>query len=254
MAKLKRIPTVIHEQNAVAGQVNQISSLFVNRVLSHFPNTLSKEEVVGNPVRAMDGVDLSLESLKARWSQRSGPLRLLVLGGSLGAQALNEIIPKALAEIEQDKRPMVRHQSGASHLSQLQINYQTVGVEGQCEAFIDDTLTAMQDADLLISRAGATTVAEIAALGIPSLLVPFPHAVDDHQTKNAQQLVENGAAWLVQQKNLTIEGLVAFLVSLDREKLQERAIKAYELGHRDATVRVADIVETLIKHHLPNKM
>lgn len=239
MAKLLRIPTLIHEQNALAGQVNRLAARFVSKVLTHFPNTLPREQVVGNPVRS---VSEQIVMPQTRFANRSGALKLLVLGGSLGAKALNEMVPQALAKIQLEQRPIVRHQSGAAHLDALKHNYEKAGVSASCEAFIDNVLDAMLEADILICRAGATTVAEVAALGVAALFVPYPFAVDDHQTHNAQVLVKQSAAWLIQQRDLTVDGLVSFLNDLTRDELASRAEKAYQIGQRDAAQKVAEAV------------
>jgi UDP-N-acetylglucosamine--N-acetylmuramyl-(pentapeptide) pyrophosphoryl-undecaprenol N-acetylglucosamine transferase len=244
LAKWFGISTAIHEQNALAGQVNRILSSRVDRVFTHFQQTLLSEVVVGNPVR--DEVE-KMDSPSVRFKNRTGPLKILVLGGSLGAKALNDLLPEVLARIDSSVRPEVRHQSGEAHMSELRANYERYGVNAKCESFIDDVLEAMQETDLLISRSGATTVAEVSAIGVAALFVPFPFAVDDHQTKNAQFLVEKEAAWMTQQSELTADKLVDFLSRLNRDVLLSKASKAYELGHRDATQKLCTELESLIK-------
>ena len=158
-----------------------------------------------------------------RYRGREGPLRLLVLGGSLGAAALNETVPKAIALMPPHSRPLVTHQAGAGHIEALRENYQRAGVRADAVAFIDDMATRYAQADLLICRAGASTIAELAAVGVAAVLVPFPHAVDDHQTHNARFLVDRGGAILIAQTDLTPERLADSLMQFDREKLLNMA-------------------------------
>jgi len=191
----------------------------------------------GNPVRS-DIV--SLPSPEARFANRSGPLKMLVIGGSLGARALNETVPQALALMTAGERPRVVHQAGAAHVEQLRANYRAAGVEAEVPAFIDDMAARYGAADLLVCRAGATTVTELAVAGVGSILVPFPHAVDDHQTRNARYLADRGAALLMPQKNLTPRALADVLRGLTRAKLLEMARAARAAGKPDAATRVAD--------------
>jgi UDP-N-acetylglucosamine--N-acetylmuramyl-(pentapeptide) pyrophosphoryl-undecaprenol N-acetylglucosamine transferase len=172
-------------------------------------------------------------------------MRVLVVGGSLGAAALNERVPRALALLPADARPRVTHQSGARHLDQLRANYAAAGVAGDVVAFIDDMAAAYADADLVLGRAGATTVAELAAAGVPAILVPFPFAVDDHQTTNGRYLADQGAALLVQQRDLTPERLAATLAGLTRADLLAMAEKARALGRPQAARAVADACSAL---------
>jgi UDP-N-acetylglucosamine--N-acetylmuramyl-(pentapeptide) pyrophosphoryl-undecaprenol N-acetylglucosamine transferase len=247
MAVLLNKPLVIHEQNAIAGLTNRILAHLADRVLLGLPlaRRLSPaEEWVGNPVRPEIA---ALPAPEQRLAGREGPLQLLVIGGSLGAAALNEMIPRALALLPAGQRPVVRHQSGAKHLDALTANYAGAGVAAEPLAFIDDMAAAYAWADVVICRAGALTVAEIAAAGLPALFVPFPYAVDDHQTANAAFLADQGAAWLMQQKDLSPEKLAAWLRGLTREQLLDRAMKARALAKPDATARVADVVKELGK-------
>src|SRR5690606_7910230 len=154
-----------------------------------------------------------------RFAGRSGPLKLLVVGGSLGARALNEVVPQALARIPAAQRPRVVHQSGAKQIEALRANYTAAGVEAELTPFIDDTASAFAEADLVVCRAGASTVTEIAAVGAAALFVPFPSAVDDHQTTNARFLVDAGGGWLVQQRELTADKLATMLITLTRDEL-----------------------------------
>jgi len=242
MASLLNRPLAIHEQNSVAGLTNRVLARIADRVLCGFPGALPGAEAVGNPVRA----DIAaLPAPAQRFAGRSGPLRLLVIGGSLGAGALNDIVPKALALLPEDRRPHVTHQSGVQHAEALKDNYRGAGVNAQTAAFIDDMAGAYAGADLVICRAGALTIAELAAAGVAGILVPFPHAVDDHQTGNARYLAEAGAAVLLQQKDMTAEGLANLIGSLNREVLLAMAVKARGLARADATAQVAHICEKL---------
>lgn len=242
MASLLNRPLVIHEQNSVAGLTNRVLARLADRVLAGFPGALPDAEAVGNPVRA----DIAtLPDPVQRFSGRTGPLQVLVIGGSLGAAALNDIVPQALALLPSTIRPHVRHQSGAQHTAALRDNYQRAGVNADTVAFIDDMAGAYSSADLVICRAGALTVAELAAAGVASILVPFPHAVDDHQTGNARYLTDAGAAVLLQQKDMTAGGLAALINSLNRDSLLSMASKARAMARADATARVAQICEEL---------
>ena len=233
---------VLHEQNAVAGMSNRLLARLADCVLTAFPHTLPTGEWIGNPVRQ------SIRDLPApsqRYAARSGPLRILVVGGSLGAMALNERVPQALALLDAAERPQVLHQSGRGHLQGLQQRYAQLGVQADCREFIDDMAAAYADADLVICRAGASTVSEIACAGVAALLVPFPHAVDDHQTVNARFLAEPGAALLIQQTELTPERLAAELRSLDRPRLLAMARQAHRRAKRDAVQRIVAACEAL---------
>jgi len=242
MASLLNRPLVIHEQNSVAGLTNRVLARLADRVLAGFPGALPGAEAVGNPVRA----DIAaLPAPAERFARRSGPLRLLVIGGSLGAGALNDVVPKALALLPEDRRPQVTHQSGVQHAEALKDNYRRAGVSADTAAFIDNMAGAYASADLVICRAGALTVAELAAAGVAGILVPFPHAVDDHQTGNARYLADAGAAVLLQQKDMTAQGLAALIGSLNRDSLLAMAEKARGLARADATARVAHICEEL---------
>jgi len=180
-----------------------------------------------------------------RFAGRSGPLKLLVVGGSLGARALNELVPKALALIHPEQRPQVIHQSGAAQIDALRTHYAAAGVSAELTPFIDDTAQAFADADVLICRAGASTVTELAAVGAAAVFVPFPAAVDDHQTVNARFLVEAGGGWLMPQANLTPESLASLLQSMDRSSLLERAQAAARLKQINATASVVAACEEL---------
>jgi len=237
MAALKGIPLVLHEQNSVAGLANQVLARVADRVLTGFPEVMKQGQWVGNPLRRPIAV---LPAPSLRYGARTGKLHLLVIGGSLGAQALNEAVPQALALLTPEERPEVVHQAGAKHLDDLRAAYAAAGVEASVAAFIEDMAEAYAWADLVICRAGALTVAELAAVGVASILVPFPHAVDDHQTTNALFLTHVGAAMLLVQDELTPERL-ALLRNLTRAQLLEMAEKARELAMPEATETVAKI-------------
>ncbi len=234
MASLLARPLAVHEQNAVAGLTNRVLAAVADAAMEAFPGAMKRAEWTGNPVRA----DIAaIPSPEARYAARGGPLRLLVVGGSLGAQALNEALPKALALL--DPRPRVVHQSGEKHLEFLQQEYRKQGVQGELLAFIDDMARRYAEADVVICRAGAVTIAELSAGGMASVLVPYPHAVDDHQTANARFLSERGAALLLPQGELAPERLAQLIGSLDRPKLLAMAQKARALGKPDAARLVA---------------
>lgn len=246
MAALRGIPLVLHEQNSLAGLANRVLAGVADRVLTGFPDVLKKSRNVrwvGNPVR---GDIAALPAPTARYAERSGRLHLLVIGGSLGAQALNTTLPAALALLPAAERPEVVHQSGTKHLDALRAAYATAGVEVHAVDFIEDMAGAYAWADLVICRAGALTIAELAAAGVASILVPFPHAVDDHQTMNARFLARAGAAMLLPQDELTAERLVA-LRNLTRPQLQEMAEKARELALPDAAEAVAQACREVCK-------
>lgn len=239
MAVLRRIPLVIHEQNAIAGLANRVLAPIADRILTGFPNVLKKGVWVGNPVRS-EIVRLSEpQSRYAEHERESGArLRLLVLGGSLGAQAINEALPAALARIEEARRPEIVHQTGAAHLEATREAYRAAGVSAHVVAFIEDMAGAYAWADVVLARAGASTIAELAAAGIASILVPYPHAVDDHQTANARFLSQAGAAILLPQSELTPDRLV-LLSSLSRPQLLEMARQARLLAKPYAAEEVA---------------
>jgi UDP-N-acetylglucosamine--N-acetylmuramyl-(pentapeptide) pyrophosphoryl-undecaprenol N-acetylglucosamine transferase len=254
MASLLNKPLVIHEQNSIGGLTNRVLACLADRVLTAFPQAFRGDkdkpipcrrvetEWVGNPVRA----DIAAAPASDR-ATRSGPLRLLVVGGSLGAQALNERVPQALALLPAGQRPLVVHQSGRQHLDALRANYAAAGVEAEVRDYIEDMAAEYRACDFAICRAGAMTVAELAGAGVPAVLVPFPSAVDDHQTGNAEFLSEAGAAWLIQQKALSADKLASLIGELDRATLAAMSDKAVKLAKPDATRQVADICEALAK-------
>lgn len=222
---------ILHEQNSRAGLANRLLSWLADRVYTAFPHVLDKGLWVGNPLRqGFFNQPLPAE----RFERRSGPLHIVVVGGSLGAQALNDVVPKALALLPEADRPVVLHQSGQKHVQTLADNYLQAGVTAQTTAFIDDTAEAFAQADLVIARSGASTVTELAAVGAAALFVPFPHAVDDHQTSNAAFLVDKGAGWVMAQTEFTPEALAAWLQTMDRAQLIHAADKAKSLARTGA--------------------
>ncbi len=242
MASLWGKPLVLHEQNSVPGMANKILSQLADRVFTAFPGVFKTGQWVGNPLRR---AFTEQASPAERFATRSGPLRLLVVGGSLGAKALNDIVPQALALLPLASRPVVVHQSGAKQIDALRANYQAAGVEAELTPFIDDTASAFAQADVVICRAGASTVTELAAVGAAALFVPFPFAVDDHQTTNAQFLVAAGGGWLKPQAELTAQGLADWLGSLDRAQLLDVANKAFAQKKTNATREVLMACEEL---------
>ena len=252
VASLMGIPVVIHEQNAVAGLTNKLLSRFSKKILEGFPQTFNKGTTikqdkiiaVGNPVRK----DISeIISPDQRLAERKGVIRLLIIGGSLGAQALNETVPLALSILDKKSRPEVRHQAGKGKDQTTQADYKSAGVDATVTPFIEDMAEAYQWADLIICRAGALTIAEVAATGLASILVPYPYAVDDHQTANAAYLADNDAAILMPQTEFNKESGSQVLQSLlnNRDKLLTMSMKARALAKPNATAEVAAICAQL---------
>ena len=244
MGTLAGKPLVLHEQNSVAGMANKVLAGIADRVFTAFPGALAKSEWVGNPLRS---AFLQQPPPEVRMADRSGPLRLLVVGGSLGAKALNDTVPQALALIPASERPQVLHQSGEKQIDALRANYEAAGVSAELTPFIDDTAQAFANADLIVCRAGASTVTEIAAVGAAALFVPFPHAVDDHQTGNARFLVDAGAAWLVPQRELTPAALAQRLREVSRDQLRQMAVKAKQMEKTQAVGAMVAACEQLSK-------
>jgi len=244
MAVLLGKPLLLHEQNSVAGMANKILAGVADRVFTAFPQVMAKGRWVGNPLRA--GFT-SQPAPAERFAGRSGPLRVLVVGGSLGAKALNDTVPLALARIPEAQRPQVIHQSGAKQIDALREAYRAAGVQAELTPFIDDTATAFAEADLIICRAGASTVTEIAAVGAAAVYVPFPFAVDDHQTTNARFLVEAGGGWLMPQTELTPEHLAGLIVQTTRADLLARAEQAKKMQKIEATTEVVSACEELAR-------
>jgi UDP-N-acetylglucosamine--N-acetylmuramyl-(pentapeptide) pyrophosphoryl-undecaprenol N-acetylglucosamine transferase len=239
-ARLLGCPLVVHEQNAVAGYTNRKLARHARAVLAGFEDSLPGASWVGNPIRAAIA---ALPPPAERFAQRTGAACLLVLGGSLGARALNLAIPRALAALPPEQLPQVVHQCGARGLEEARAAYAAAGVQAHIVPFIDDMAGAYAWADLAVCRAGALTVAELTAAGLGALLVPFPHAVDDHQTRNAQALVDAGAAELIQESMLDIDTLARRLQSLlsDRPRLLAMAEAARGLAKPDATDAIAAV-------------
>jgi UDP-N-acetylglucosamine--N-acetylmuramyl-(pentapeptide) pyrophosphoryl-undecaprenol N-acetylglucosamine transferase len=243
MASLFAKPLAIHEQNAIAGLTNRILAALADTVMVAFPGALKNAEWTGNPVRA----EIAALALPAeRYARRSGPLRLLVVGGSLGARALNECVPQALVRMPQEERPRVVHQAGEKNLEALRAAYAAAGLEhcggapAELLPFIDDMARRYAEADLVICRAGAITVAELSAGGVPAILVPFPFAVDDHQSANARFLASKGAAVLLPEAEMSADSLAALIGSFDRARLATMAAAARALGKPDAARVVAE--------------
>ncbi|MEX0731508.1 MAG: undecaprenyldiphospho-muramoylpentapeptide beta-N-acetylglucosaminyltransferase [Aquisalimonadaceae bacterium] len=238
-AWLLRRPLVIHEQNAIAGLTNRLLSRLAREVLCGFPTQFPGRQqvrVVGNPVRQPIR---ALPAPEQRMNGRDGRLRLLVVGGSLGALVLNQVVPDAVARLSAELRPAVRHQAGARTVDIARAAYQEKGVDAEVSAFIDDMAAAYAWADLVICRAGALTVSELAAAGVAACLVPLPIAVDDHQTANARYLSDAGAAVLIPQPEFTAEALATLLNTLERDRLRDMAVRARALAHPDAAAEVA---------------
>ena len=239
-AWLLRRPLVVHEQNALAGFTNRALARRARRVLAGFAHALPGAEWVGNPVRAAIA---ALPPPDRRLAARSGRPRLLVLGGSLGARALNQALPQALAQLVPALRPEVLHQCGARGVDEARAAYAEAGVAVRVEPFIDDMAAAYAWADLAVCRAGALTIAELAAAGLGAILVPFPHAVDDHQTRNAEALVASGAAQCVQERDLDPARLAGLLGDLlgDRARLLAMATAARTQARPDAAAAIARV-------------
>ena len=242
MSVLLGRPLILHEQNSVAGLANRVLAVLASRVFTAFPDVLRKGVWVGNPLRA---AFIGGPGPAERFAARSGPLQLLVLGGSLGARALNDVVPRALALIPAAERPQVVHQSGPTQIDALRANYAGAGVQAQLTPFIDEPAQAFGQADLVLCRAGAGTVSELAAVGAAALFVPFPSAVDDHQTRNARFMVERAAAWLLPQSELTPQRLATLLQQTDRARLLAGALAARKLQMIDATEQIMVACEEL---------
>lgn len=241
-------PLIIHEQNAKAGMTNKILAKIATKVLAGFPDSFtptSKVVTIGNPVRS------EIESLpppEARFKQPHAPLRLLVIGGSLGAQALNDVVPRALAKLSVNDRPEVWHQTGDKHFDITKKAYESMGVQANLTPFIKDMAEAYASADVVLCRAGALTIAELCAVGLGAILVPFPYAVDDHQTANASFMVKGKAALCIPQAELT-EGCLADMIkqfSQSPEKCLTMAQSAYELRKIKVAEHVFDICKEIL--------
>jgi UDP-N-acetylglucosamine--N-acetylmuramyl-(pentapeptide) pyrophosphoryl-undecaprenol N-acetylglucosamine transferase len=237
---LAGVPVIVHEQNAVAGTANRLLVPLAARVCEAFPDTFAargSRRTTGNPVRAELFLDTPRPALAGRQA------RLLVLGGSLGAEPLNKLLPEALSQVPVELRPEVFHQAGKNHDEVTAERYRAAGVEAQVQPFIKDMAQAYGWADLVVCRAGALTVSELAAAGLPSMLVPLPHAIDDHQTRNADYLAREGAAFLMPQRTTGAAELAARLteVLMQPQRLNDMAGAARRLAKPDATRNVVDI-------------
>jgi UDP-N-acetylglucosamine--N-acetylmuramyl-(pentapeptide) pyrophosphoryl-undecaprenol N-acetylglucosamine transferase len=240
-ARLRGIPLLVHEQNRVPGVTNRVLARFAVRVLQAFPGTWDERQrplTCGNPVRREV---TALPAPADRLAGRDGPVRLLVTGGSQGAQALNRLLPAALALLPADLQIEVRHQCGRNREEATRAAYEAAGIAVTVTEFIDDMAEAYGWADLVVCRAGALTVSEVAAAGLPAVFLPFPHAVDDHQTRNAEFLVERGAAVLLAEALTEAADLAAVLAGLlqDPGKRLEMAVRARAVAIPDAADRVA---------------
>lgn len=242
MAVLAGRPLILHEQNSVAGMANKVLASVADKVFAAFPNALPKAQWVGNPLRQ---AFLQQPEPAERFAGRSGPLKVLVVGGSLGAKALNDIVPQAVALLPAEARPQVVHQSGAKQIDALRANYAAAGVQAELTPFIEDPAQAFADADLVICRAGASTVTELAAVGVAAIYVPFPHAVDDHQTTNAHFMVDAGGGWLMPQAALNAQKLAEMLQNMQRSTLLNVALKAKTMQKIHATREVVAACEEL---------
>lgn len=260
-ARLLGKKLLIHEQNAVAGMTNQLLFPLADVVMEAFPGAFARKQALGTPVFLRRRIDtdvalvignpvradiLALAPPVERYGNRQGRLRLLVVGGSLGAMAVNRLLPPLLAGLSPDARPLVQHQCGERNLAETRALYAQAGLVPGADldvcAFIDDMAEAYAWADLIVCRAGASTIAELAAIGLPAVLVPYPYAVDDHQRENARILEEAGAAVVLSQTDLDTDRLAAALAELgDRSRLQARAEAALLIGVRDASERAATL-------------
>ena len=248
IARLMGIPLVIHEQNAIPGMTNQLLARIANRVLEAFPGSFHPAQqalVTGNPVRVEI---VAIAAPEARMRRRQGAWHLLILGGSQGAKAINETVPAALAKMQPSERPKVLHQAGVTKLEATRAAYADAGVEADIRTFINDMGEALTWADLVICRAGAMTVAELATAGVASILIPYPYAVDDHQTRNGAFLADHGAALLIQESEFSPQRLVSELKRLgaDFDRLLAMAQAARKLGLPQATNAVANICQEVI--------
>lgn len=245
-ARLAGVPLIIHEQNAVAGTANRLLSRIANRICEAFPDTFAasdRRRTTGNPVREELFLETPREPLVGRKP------KLLVLGGSLGAEPLNKLLPAALGKLPADVRPQVFHQAGKQHAEITAERYRDAAVEAEVAPFIKDMARAYGWADLVICRAGALTVSELAAAGLPSMLVPLPHAIDDHQSRNAEYLAKEGAAVLLPQHATDAAKLAAQLteVLMHLEKLTAMGATARRLAKPDATRTVVDICQEVAR-------
>ena len=246
-AWLLRKPLAIHEQNAIAGTTNRLLAWFAKTVLLGYPRTLSgaNTHYVGNPVRSAIA---NLPAPEQRWNERTEAMRVLVLGGSLGAKAINDVVPAAIATLPENLRPEIRHQTGRAHIDTVRADYRDKNIAADVDAFIDDMAAAYAWADVVICRAGALTIAELAAAGVGAILIPLPHAIDDHQTHNARWLSEQRAGVLIPQHEFTVDALAKLLRELaaQPQELLAWARNARALAKPQAADAVADACLQLI--------
>jgi UDP-N-acetylglucosamine--N-acetylmuramyl-(pentapeptide) pyrophosphoryl-undecaprenol N-acetylglucosamine transferase len=241
-AKISFKQLIIHEQNSVVGLSNKVLSYFTKNAFTAFPRVIKNATVAGNPLRTEF---TNISPPEVRFQNRVGPLRILIIGGSLGAKFLNETIPEAIKLIPVQDRPIVIHQSGANQFDELQSLYNKLKVEATVEPFIDNTANAFAYADLIICRSGASTVSEITAVGAAAIFVPLPSAVDDHQTKNAKYLADHNAAWLQPQRELTAEKMASQILNMNRNKLLEMAVASKRLNIPNTLSTMVDACEEL---------
>lgn len=242
MARLVRIPLLIHEQNAVPGMSNRLLAKVASRVMEAFPGSFKNSNGkallhVGNPVRREI---ILLPAPEQRNKTRQGALRILVFGGSLGAARLNEVVPAACAKVIETRPLIIKHQAGPGNYEQTMKNYAELNVKAEVLEYIDDMAAVYGWTDLVICRAGAMTIAEIAAVGLASVLVPYPYAVDDHQTFNAKYLSDKKAAILIRQDDMDVDALVEILNDMDREKTLDMSVRARQLAMPDSTRLVSE--------------
>lgn len=236
MARLSKIPLIVHEQNAIAGTANRLLARFATRSLTGFPGALPNAVMVGNPVRAEL---INQARAQERYANRTGSLEILIVGGSLGAASINKLIPQALASVKQQQFK-IRHQSGKAHYQTVVDAYAALNIDAEVLPFIDDMAQALSAADIVVCRAGAMTVAEVAAVGVAALFIPLPNAIDDHQTANARYLSECGGAWMMPQNEINPAELGQWLASLDRDKLAKVAMHAHDHASLNATALIAE--------------
>lgn len=243
-AKLLHKKLIIHEQNSVAGMSNKILSNLTRHIFTAFPNAIKNAVVVGNPLRAEF---VNIAPPEVRFKNRSGQLRILIIGGSQGAKFLNQTLPAAIKLIPEKIRPDITHQSGENQFDELKNLYAALNVDAKVVQFIENTALAFAEADLIICRAGASTVTEITAVGAAAIFVPLPSAVDDHQTKNAKYLVDKNAAWLQPQRELTPEKLMEEILNMDRNKLLKVAIESRKFSINNTVTTMVNKCEDLAK-------
>ena len=246
-ASSKGVPLVIHQSDAVAGLANKLLAHFADRVLvgfsSVFTDVAHKRVVTGNPIRPEFAL---FKNPTTRFAQRTGPIRLLLMGGSRGAEAINALLPAALALIPESDRPVVTHQAGRGSVDATKANYDRVGVTADVVEFVVDSARALADCDVFIGRSGASTVSELAALGVASILIPYPHHKDQQQKHNAEVLANVGAARVLDQSTLTKKVLAEYIKALTRTQCLTMAQAALAVANPRATVEICDVIESLV--------